>query len=178
MRRKNQDYDYDYDDYSDGVPKNRRPFIVIGIILGVLLLIAGVVTLIYRTSHNPEETVIAFCDEMNAGEYKRAFRYVDPSETKAIMGLLNFTDGKIPKQVLTVAEHFLPFLSDMTNAKLYPEVIDSSVNGRNAVVTIQLENMNGYYDVHLKRRALKWYIHHVSTSDKTPASIPDDAQNT
>ena len=51
-------------------------------------------------------------------------------------------------------------------------------NGRNAVVTIQLENMNGYYDVHLKRKALKWYIHHVSVSDKKPVSIPADAQDT
>ncbi|MBR4320030.1 MAG: hypothetical protein IKP69_08295 [Oscillospiraceae bacterium] len=178
MKRRNQEYDYDYQDYSEGAPPDRKPILIIGIILGVLLLIAGVITILYRTSHNPEETVIAFCDEVNAGEYKRAFRYVDPSETKAIMGLLNFTDDKIPKQVLTLAGHFLPFLSDMANMKLYPEVVDSSINGRNAVVTIQLENLNGYYDVHLKQRALKWYIHHVSISEKKPVSIPDEAQNT
>lgn len=178
MRRRNQDYDYDYNDYSEGAPPDRKPLLIIGIVIGVLLLIAGVITVIYRTSHSPEETVIAFCDEINAGEYKRAFRYVDPSETKAIMGVLNFAENKIPKQVLSLAGHFLPFLSDMANAKLYPEVIDSSISGRNAVVTIQLENMNGYYDVHLKRKALKWYIHHVSVSDKNPVSIPEDAQNT
>ena len=143
-----------------------------------VLLIAGVITLLYRTSHNPEETVIAFCEEMNAGEYERAFRYVDPSETKAIKGVLSVAGDKIPKQVLNLAGHFLPFLSDMANAKLYPEIIDSSISGRNAVVTIQLNQGNTYYDVHLKRKALKWYIHHVAISDKEPVSIPEDAEQT
>ena len=177
MRRRNEEEEF-YDDYPDDARPNRRPLIIVLIVVGVLLLIAGIITVIYRTAYNPEETVIEFCDEFNAGEYRRALRYVDPSETKAITSLMDIAGDKVSKQVIKLAEHFLPFLSDMTNAKLYPEIIDTSVNGRNAVVTIQLENVSGYYDVHLKRRALKWYIHHVSVSDKKApeVSVPDEAE--
>ena len=61
---------------------------------------------------------------------------------------------------LPVYEDILPFVSDITNTKLYPDIINTQIEKNRAVITVQLKSLddNNYYDVYLTKKKGIWYI--------------------
>lgn len=138
-------------------------------ILGIsvaLLLIIFLCLYIPRMTMSPEDTVIKFSEEFNDGRYKKMLRYIEPSEAKTIEAVLE----KLPDGSAEVAfGTILPFVSDITNTKMYPDIINTTEEKRRAVVTLQLKTIDEdhYYDVYLSKKYGIWYIKYFwLSSDK------------
>lgn len=125
-----------------------------------LILITGIGAVIRQAIRTPEETVIAFCDEINAGKYKRALRYIDPLEAKAIRTGMKLLGDK---KIITAFEVVMPFVTKSIGLEISPEVMETTTDEKNAVVTIGIEQIGGYgyYDIHLKREYFRWCIQYV-----------------
>lgn len=139
--------------------------IIISSILGLLLLIGGVLYGV-RTSDDPADVVISFAEYFNSGEYEKMLRYVEPSEAKLIKGAVDNLPESISKSAF---ETILPFVSDVTKTKLYPEIISLNQEKNQAVVTVKFRELdnNNYYDVYLSKKKGIWYIKYFwLSSDK------------
>ncbi|MDE6785225.1 MAG: DUF4878 domain-containing protein [Ruminococcus sp.] len=122
-----------------------------------LSLIVFSFTLLPKLVRSPEDTVVKFSEEFNDGRYKKMLRYVEPSEAKTIHNILDMLPSGISENAL---ETILPFVSDITNTKLYPEIINTTKGKRTAIVKVQFKDLdnNHYYNVHLTKKNGIWYI--------------------
>lgn len=146
-------------------PSTKIIVIVISSILELFLLVGGVLYGV-RASVDPADAVISFSEYFNTGEYKKMLRYVDPSEAKLIKGAINNLPEAVSKSAF---ETILPFISDVTNTKLYPEIISVNQEKKRAVVTVKFKKLDdeNYYDVYLSKKNGIWYIKYFwLSSDK------------
>lgn len=144
-------------------PLTKRIVVIISIVLGLFLLIGGVLYGV-RASVDPAETVIAFSEHFNSGEYRKMLRYVDPSEAKLIKKALKYVPNELTDSTLEIV---LPFLSDATNVKLYPDIIEVEEEKKRAVVTVKFRKLddNNLYDVYLTKKYGFWYVKYIWKAD-------------
>lgn len=136
---------------------------VILVLLGIMTISLFVIFLclyIPRATMSPEDTVTKFSEEFNDGRYNKMLRYIEPSEAKTIKKVIDkLPDGSAEVAFKTV----LPFVSDVTNTKLYPNIISINEEKRRAVVTVQFKTIdeNHNYDVYLSKKNGIWYIKYI-----------------
>lgn len=142
---------------------NKVILIVVAAIIGTLLLSALLLFCI-RASSDPEDTVITFSEHFNNGEYRKMLYYVDPSEAKLIRKALKYVPDELTDSTLEIV---LPFLSDATNVKLYPDIIDVEEEKKRAVVTVKFRKLDeeNLYDVYLTKKHGFWYVKYIWKAD-------------
>lgn len=133
---------------------------IVIICCGSILLLSLVIFLCFaipRITMSPEDTVIKFSEEFNDGRYKKMLSYVEPAEAKVIRSVIDKLPSGISENAL---ETILPFVSDITNTKLYPEIINTKEEKKRSVVTVQFKTLDdeNYYDVYLSKKNGVWYI--------------------
>lgn len=135
---------------------NKILILSIASILSLSLVILSFI-MIPKLARSPEDTIIKFSEKFNDGRYKEMLRYVEPSEAKNIRDILDMLPSEISENAL---ETILPFVSDITNTKLYPDIINTQIEKNRAVITVQLKSLddNNYYDVYLTKKKGIWYI--------------------
>lgn len=139
---------------------NAKSILVILGIVTTTLFVIFLCLYIPRATMSPEDTVTKFAEEFNDGRYKKMLRYIEPSEAKTIKKVIdNLPEGSADVAFKTV----LPFVSDITNTKLYPNIISVSEEKRRAVVTVQFKTIdeNHNYDVYLSKKNGIWYIKYI-----------------
>ena len=144
--------------------KAKPILIVSGIIVAVFLVIfLGLFAV--RASSDPEDTVITFSEYFNSGEYRKMLYYVDPSEAKLIRKALKYVPDELTDSTLEI---LLPFLSDATNVKLYPDIVDVQEEKKRAVVTVKFRKLDeeNLYDVYLFKKHGFWYVKYVWKADE------------
>lgn len=133
-------------------------------VLGTILL-SFLILFCIRASSDPEDTVITFSEHFNNGEYHKMLYYVDPSEAKMIKRALKYVPDELTDNTLEIV---LPFLSDATNVKLYPDIIEVEEEKKRAVVTVKFKKLdeNSLYDVYLTRKHGFWYVKYIWKADE------------
>lgn len=138
--------------------------IVVAAVLGTILL-SFLILFCIRASSDPEDTVITFSEHFNSGEYRKMLYYVDPSEAKLIRKALKYVPDELTDSTLEI---LLPFLSDATNVKLYPDIVDVQEEKKRAVVTVKFRKLDeeNLYDVYLSKKHGFWYVKYVWKADE------------
>lgn len=145
-------------------PLTKIVLAVISCVLGLFILTVGILFAV-RASSDPEDTVITFSEYFNSGEYRKMLYYVDPSEAKLIRKALKYVPDELTDSTLEI---LLPFLSDATNVKLYPDIVDVQEEKKRAVVTVKFRKLDevNLYDVYLSKKNGFWYVKYVWKADE------------